>query len=508
MALWAAAIIGGAKVGSALLQKPKEYKPDLKRYDNFINRRREEIRSRRIETQSGLKTSRAISEMSDEARRFGEIQDYLHGTAGSGVSEQRNLEITKSGQKAAGTAATDAAIAQEQANMQIKAEIDQVKLARESEAEAARERYRIQKDQWKKAVLGSLIEAGAGVALAGVEAGAQTKAAGEVAKAGYEVYQSEAGQHGLETMSFDEYQSLSADPEARDRIATNKLNQALTSKHEESIDQFNREVASFLGDGALDKYEEYREQFDDPKMAMNLTEGWMDSTGRKTDAAFAGALEKIAFDMTIANKIDVDDAKELIREYVAEEEWTEKQGLAAWRMLVPEEKKSEVTQIRFGEQGQKIYTKGEDVTRVDWTPAQTAEKRAAKEATAKAKAFSEFQARFETLKNIGGDEEIAEKIENFLYEGDVKQHHELVDLIKDWSNSIPESSLRNPTALDRLATVMARGREEQEAVKAELTNLGAANARIRIQNMLIDRLKVLGSGTSGIVNPEDMASSF
>jgi len=170
-AWWVAPLISGAvNIGTSLLSKPKERKPDLSWIDKFISEQRKDIASGNIAQMISQQAQRPIATATERAREHTEYQSVRTGTAGTGVDASQRLQIAKSAQTASGEAGVQAAIVQAQADEQRKARIEDATMLRDRLMTETRERYEAEKDAWKRQLLGAGLQTAAGFATAGLTA--------------------------------------------------------------------------------------------------------------------------------------------------------------------------------------------------------------------------------------------------------------------------------------------------------------------------------------------------
>lgn len=170
MAWWVAPLImGTAKIGSTLLQRPRERRPDT----SWIDEMKSEMRTRRADrgvSRTILRESqKVITDQTRRARELSEYQSARHGTRGTGIAAARDLQITRSATQAAAGAGVQAGLAEAEAAERDRTRLDELNMLKERLIQEARERHKVVKSDWKRQMGSSILEAGAGMAAAGIQ---------------------------------------------------------------------------------------------------------------------------------------------------------------------------------------------------------------------------------------------------------------------------------------------------------------------------------------------------
>ena len=162
-------IMGAFKVGSHLLNKPKQKQADTGWIQKFINNFKSDIAKKDTYNMMMRGGSQSIAKNTKSALERSKYASYKHGTEGTGIDAARDLEITKAANQSSERISERATIAQKNRDEVLKDKLDNAMMIKERLLAEAKERNEIADENWKKGFGNIALETGAGLLTAGIQ---------------------------------------------------------------------------------------------------------------------------------------------------------------------------------------------------------------------------------------------------------------------------------------------------------------------------------------------------
>jgi len=167
---WAYPLIQTAvSAGTQLLNKPKKHTPNLDWMNKYINQMKGQRSSNATFNTIMQGGGKQIAQNSERARLENEFDNYRYGTGGSGIDAEKNISNFQEANRAGADLTQRAGEIRSQENKYYTDKISEAEMMKEKAISEAKERYKVEKDNWNKNWIGAGIQSAGSFAAAGLQ---------------------------------------------------------------------------------------------------------------------------------------------------------------------------------------------------------------------------------------------------------------------------------------------------------------------------------------------------